>query len=46
MKTITIRLSDVEAAMLAEIARKNIKHRSLHLFLSEEIRAEHAKINR
>ncbi len=43
MKTITIRLSDVEAAMLVEVQKRNKAYRDLHGVLIQQIRQEFAK---
>ncbi len=43
MKTITIRLSDVEAAMLVEVQKKNRAFRDLQCFVLQVIRLEYSK---
>jgi len=43
MKTITIRLHDVEAAMLVEVQRVNRAYRDLQGLLLHQIRQEFAK---
>ncbi len=40
MKTITIRLPDVEAAMLVEVQKRKIELRDIQLFLLRYIRKE------
>jgi len=45
MKTITIRLSDVEAAMLVEVQKKNNTLRELTDYISGIIRAEFARLS-
>jgi hypothetical protein len=40
MKTITIRLPDVEAAMLAELQKRNAELRDIRQFLVSHIRKE------
>jgi len=44
MKTITIRLPDVEAAMLLEVQKVNRAYRDLHGWLFQQIRQEYKKI--
>ena len=44
MKTITIRLPDVEAAMLLEVQKRNLDFRNISRFLVRQIRAAHAKL--
>ena len=44
LKTITIRLPDVEAAMLVEVQKRNLDFRNISQFLVRQIRAEHAKL--
>ena len=44
MKTITIRLPDVEAAMLVEVQKKNKKFRDLTSLLLNQIRQEYEKV--
>ena len=41
MKTIAIRLPDVEAAMLVEVQKRNKDFRNLQLFLTKQIREEY-----
>jgi len=43
MKTITIRLPDVEAAMLLEVQKVNRAYRDLQCFLVSQIQQEYAK---
>jgi hypothetical protein len=43
MKTIIIRLPDVEAAMLVEVQKVNRAYRDLQGFLLSQIRQEYAK---
>jgi len=43
MKTITIRLSDVEAAMLVEVQKRNKAYRDLQGLLINQIQQEYAK---
>lgn len=43
MKTITIRLPDVEAAMLVEVQKTNKLYRDLQGLLLQQIREEYAK---
>ena len=43
MKTITIRLPDVEAAMLVEVQKSNKELKDLRLFLLTRIRREYEK---
>ncbi len=43
MKIITIRLPDVEAAMLAEVQKVNRAYRDLQVLLTEQIRKEYMK---
>jgi len=43
MKTITIRLPDVEAAMLAEVQKVNKAYRDLQGLLISQIQQEYAK---
>ena len=45
MKTITIRLPDVEAAMLVELQRTDKKMRDLNIFCSGYIRKRFGEIN-
>ena len=42
MKTITIRLSDVEAAMLVEVQKTNRAYRDLQGLLTSQIKREYA----
>ena len=44
MKTITIRLSAVEAAMLLEVQKVNKAYRDLQVLLTEQIRKEYKKL--
>ena len=44
MKTITIRLSAVEAAMLAEVQKWNKGYKDLSKFLNDQIRKEYASL--
>ena len=44
MKTITIRLPDVEAAMLLELQKRNLDFRNISQFLVRRIRAEYARL--
>jgi hypothetical protein len=46
MKTITIRLPDVEAAMLAEVLKVRKELKNLDRFLLEQIKREYDKILR
>jgi len=46
MKTITIRLPDVEAAMLAEVQKVNKDYRDLQGFLISQIQQEYAKTSK
>ena len=43
MKTITIRLPDVEAAMLVEVQKVNRAYRDIQGFLVSQIQQEYAK---
>ncbi len=43
MKTITIRLPDVEAAMLMEVQKRNKSYRDLQGLIFSQIRQEYAK---
>ena len=43
MKTITIRLPDVEAAMLIEVQKRNKAYKDLQAVLIQQIRQEYAK---
>ena len=43
MKTITIRLPDVEAAMLVEVQKVNRAYRDLQRLLMSQIQQEYAK---
>jgi hypothetical protein len=43
MKTITIRLPDVEAAMLVEVQKKNKTFKDLQQLLIQQIRQEYHK---
>ena len=42
MKIITIRLPDVEAAMLVELQKRRKDFRDIHAFFLEKIRREYA----
>ena len=44
MKTITIRLPDVEAAMLGEVLKKNPKTKDLSCYVVEKIRVEYNQL--
>ena len=46
MKTITIRLPDVEAAMLVEVQKRNKNFRDLQLLVVQQIRLEYKKMDR
>jgi len=43
VKTITIRLPDVEAAMLVEVQKRNKVFRDLHQMLIQQVRHEYQK---
>ena len=43
MKTVTIRLPDVEAAMLLEVQKTNGAYRDLQVLLLNQIRQEYGK---
>ena len=43
MKTVTIRLPDVEAAMLVEVQKRNKAFRDLQQLLIQQIRLEYRK---
>jgi hypothetical protein len=43
MKTVTIRLPDVEAAMLVEVQKKNKAFKDLQQLLIQQIRQEYHK---
>ena len=43
MKTITIRLPDIESAMLVEVQKKNKELKDLRLFLLAHMRREYEK---
>ena len=43
MKSITIRLPDVEAAMLVEVQKRNKAFRDLQQLLTQQIRQEYQK---
>ena len=43
MKTITIRLPDMEAAILVEVQKKNKAYRDLQRFVLDQIRDAYAK---
>ena len=45
MKTITIRLPDVEVAMLVELQKRNKKFRDLQLLAVQQIRLEYKKMD-
>jgi len=45
MKTITIRLPDVEAAMLVEMQKRNKVFRSLQALVASQIRQEYVKLS-
>lgn len=45
MKTITIRLPDVEAAMLTDLQKRNKAFKDLQLLLIQQIRQEYQKIS-
>ena len=45
MKTITIRLPDVEAAMLVEVQKKNKVFRDMHAMLVLLIRNEYERLS-
>ena len=44
MKTITIRLSGVEAAMLVEVQKRNKAYRDLEALLIKQINTEYSKV--
>ena len=44
MKTITIRLPDVEVAMLVEVQKRNKAFKDLQQLLIQQIRSEYQKI--
>ena len=44
MKSITIRLPDLEAAMLVEVQKKNKAFKDLQQLLIEQIRQEYRKV--
>ena len=44
MKTITIRLPDVEAAMLLEVQKKNLRIKDLSVYIFERIRLEYKRL--
>lgn len=46
MKTITLRLPDVEAAMLAEVQKANKAYKDLQGLLLQQIRQEYRKAPR
>jgi len=46
MKTITIRLPDVEAAMLVEVQKVNKAYRDLQDMVLKQVRWEYEKISR
>ena len=43
MKTIAIRLSDVEAAMLKEVAGRHSKHKGINEFVANKIKEEFSR---
>ena len=45
MKSITIRLPDVEAAMLVEVQKRNKAFRNIGAMLLQNIRDEYARIH-
>ena len=45
MKTITIRLPDVEAAMLVEVQKRNKAFRNIGAILLQNIKDEYARIH-
>ena len=45
MKTITIRLPDVEAAMLLEVQKKNLRIKDLSVYIFERIRLEYKQLH-
>jgi hypothetical protein len=45
MKTITIRLPDVEAAMLVELQKKNKRYRDLGVLIASLISVDFSKLN-
>ena len=45
MKAITIRLPDVEAAMLVEVQKRNKNFRDLGVYISTQVRIEYSKLN-
>jgi len=46
MKTITIRLPDVEAAMLVEVQKKNRAYRDLQALLIKQLKIEYSRTSR
>ena len=44
MKTITIRLPDVEAAMLLEVQKKNLRIKDFSVYIFERIRLEYKQL--
>ena len=44
MKTITIRLPDVEAAMLLEVQKKNLRIKDLSVYIFERIGLEYKQL--
>ena len=46
MKTITIRLPDVEAAMLVEVQKVNRAYRDLQALMSRQIRHEYIRVSK
>jgi len=45
MKTITIRLPDLEAAIVVEVQKRNKVFRSLQALVASQIRQEYAKLS-
>jgi hypothetical protein len=45
MKTITIRLPDVEAAMLTEVQKRNRDYRNIQAWMLQQIRQEYQKLS-
>jgi hypothetical protein len=46
VKTITIRLPDVEAAMLAEVQKRNKSYRDIEGVLMQQIRQKYSELSR
>lgn len=44
MKTIVIRITDVEAAMLAELRKAKIRYRDLQSLIREQLRREYLNL--